>query len=291
MKELRGIFPVLYTSFDESMEIDEEDLRRQVNYAIEQGTHGLVVNATDSESFKLNCEERQLTTEWVLNETHGRVPVVVGVSAGATTDSVKLTRHASEKGAIAVFSLPPLTGEITPQVIYAHFKTLNDAVNIPVMIQERLVPVPNTEIKHMVDELEHVRYIKEERPINAGQRITEILSLTDKMQVFSGGENVMNELHRGVIGVIPSCVGLAGYVKIFNNYMQGDLKTAWAEYERLLPLLTFRKQVNSILLTKEILRRKGIFKSIRTREPVGASLDELDLKMLDRLMERVGSPI
>ncbi len=291
MREIRGIFPVLYTSFDENMEIDEEDLRRQVNYAIEQGTHGLVVNASDSESIKLSREERQLATEWVLEETSNRVPVVVGVSAAATTDSVKLARHASEKGAVAVFSLPTLSSEITPQAIYAHFKAISDTVDISVMIQERLVPVPNAVIERMVEELKHVRYIKEERPINAGQRITEILSLTDKMPVFSGGENAMNELHRGVIGIIPSCIGLAGYVRIFNNYMQGKLNEAWVEYERLLPLLTFRRQVNSILVTKEILHRKGIFKSIRTREPIGAFLDELDLKMLDQLMEQVGPPI
>lgn len=292
MKELRGIFPILNTPFDENMEVDEEDLRRHTNYAIEEGAHGLGVNGWNSECYKLSCEERMWITERVLEEVNGRVPVVVGVSAAGTVDSVTLARHASEKGADAVFSTPLIGGEATPESIYAHFKAINDNVNTPIMVQEHLIPVPSVVIARMAEELERVCYVKEERPMNAGQKITEILTLTNhKVPVFSTGVNMMDELQRGAIGQMPSCVGLARYVKIFESYMQGDLETAWTEYERLMPLITFRKQVNGIQLAKELLRGKGVFKSSRVRSPVGTPLDDMEIKMLNQLTERLGPPI
>jgi len=290
-KELRGIFPILSTPFDENMEVDEEDLRRQVNYVMEQGPHGIGVNGETSECYRLKCEERQQILEWVLEEIRDQIPVVVGVGAGSIADSVALARYASEKGVAAVFSSPLIGEETTPEAIYAHFKAINDAVDIPVMVQEHLIPVPNALIKRMVEELENVQYVKEERPINMGQRITEILSLTDRVQVFSIGVNMMDELQRGAIGQMPSCLGLARYVKIFDSYMRGDLETAWTEFERLMPLVTFRRQINDKLVAKELLRQKGVFRSIRTREPVGAPLDDMEIKMLNQLMERLGPPI
>lgn len=291
MQEIRGIIPILSTPFDENMEIDEEDMRHQVNYGIEQGAHGLAPNGGTSECFKLSVEERQRVTEWVMEEVRGRVPVVVGVSAAGTADSVRLARHAVEKGAAGVFSMPLISGAPTPNAIYAHFKALSDAVDIPVVVQESTILVSGALLKRMAEELEHIRYIKEERPMNMGQKITEILSLTDKMKVLSNGRHMVDELQRGAIGAIPSCVGLARYVKIFNSYTQGDLETAWVEFERLSPLVTFRQQINAILVVKEVLRRNGVFKSIRARDPVGTPLDEMEIKMLDQIIERMGPPI
>jgi len=290
-KELSGIFPILNTPFDENMEVDEEDLRRQVNYAIEEGTHGLGINGWNSECHKLSCEERLRITDWVLEETSGRVPVIVGVSAAGSADSAVLAHHASEHGAAAVFSSPPISGEATPEAIYAHFKVINDTVDIPIMVQDHLIPVTSSVIARMAEELEHVRYVKEERPMNMGQKITEILSRTNRVRVFSIGVNMMDELQRGAIGQITSCLGLSRYVRIFDSYMQGDLETAWTEWERLMPLVTFRKQINAILLNKELLRQKGVFKSIRTREPVGTPLDDMEIKMSNQLMGRLGPPI
>lgn len=291
MEELRGIFPALSTPFNENMGVDEEDLRREVNYAIEQGAHGLGVNGVSSECYKLSCEERMAIVEWVLGEVHGRVPVVIGVSAAGSVDSVMLARHASEKGATAVFSEAPISGEATPSAIYAHFKAINNVVTIPVVVHEHLIPVPGPVIARMAEELEQVHYVKEERPLNMGQKITEILKLTDKVQVFCSGANMMDELQRGAIGMMPSCLGLARYVKIFDSYMRGDIETAWTEYDHLMPLVTFRKQVNNIVLTKEYLRQKGVFKSILTREPIGIPLDEIEIKFMNQLMERLGPPI
>lgn len=291
MKKLKGIFPILNTPFDENNEVDKEDMLRQIHYAIEQNPHGIGVNGEASECYNLSLKERQQTLEWTMEETKGQIPVVVGVgTAGSTADSVALARYASERGAAAVFSSPLLAGETTPEAIYAHFKAINDAVDIPVIVQQHSIIVPDGVLKHMIEELENVRYVKEERPQNNGQMITRNQSLSDKVQVFSIGVNMMDELQRGAIGMMPSCVGLARYVKIFNSYVNGDMETARAEWERLMPLVTYRKQINAFLVTKEVLRQKGIFKTTHMRG-AGMPFDDMEIKMLNQLMERLGPPI
>lgn len=291
MKELRGIIPVLNTPFDANNEVDKDDMLRQLNYAIAQGSHGIAVNGEASECYNLSRQERQQILEWVMEETRGKIPIVVGVGTNdSTADSVALARHANEKGADAVFSSPLIKGETTPPAIYAHFKAINDAVDIPVIVQQHSIVIPDAVLKRLIEELENIRYIKEERPLNNGQWITKDQSLSDKVQVLSIGVQMMDELQRGAIGMMPSCMGLARYVKIFNSYMSGDIATAWAEWEPMLPLVTYRKQINAFLVTKEVLHRNGIFKTTRMRN-VGMPFDDMEIKMLNRLMEQLGPPI
>ncbi len=291
MEEPKGVIPILNTPFDNNSEVDKDDMLRQLNYALAQHPHGIGVNGEASECYNLTLEERQRILEWTMEETKGQIPVVVGVgTTDSTADSVALARHANEKGAAAVFSPPLIEGKTTPDAVYAHFKAINDAIDIPVIVQQHSVVIPDTVLKRLIEELENVKYIKEERPINNGQWITRDQLLSDKVQVFSIGVQIMDELQRGAIGMMPSCMGLTRYVKIFNSYMNGDIATAWAEWEPMLPLVTYRKQINAFSVTKEILHRKGIFKTIRMRG-AGLPLDDMELKMLNRLMEQLGPPI
>lgn len=290
MKEIRGIIPTLLTPFNDNNKVDKEVMLRQIYYAVERNPNALGVNGEASECYSLSCAERRMILEWVLAETHGQIPIVVGVGANSTADSVSLARHASEKGVDAVFASPVIGGVTTPEAIYAHFKAINDAVAIPVIVQQHSIIVPDAVLRRMIEELENVRYIKEERPLNNGQWITKDRSLTDKVQVFSNGVQMIDELQRGAIGMMPTCLELSAYVKIFNSYMNGDIETAWAEWLRIEPLITYRWRINSILAAKEWLRYKEVFKNTRMRAS-GIPMDDGEIKMLHQLMERLGPPI
>jgi 4-hydroxy-tetrahydrodipicolinate synthase len=289
-QEIRGIFPILATPYSEDMEVDEEELRQLVNYLIDQGAHGLAPNGGSSECHRLTVAERLRMTDWVLEENGGRLPVIVGVSAAGTAEAVHLARYASERGADGVFGTPPIDGMASPQAIYAHYQALNQAVEIPIVVQEETIPVPTPLIVRMVEELEHVNYVKEERPALAGLKIGEILAASDRVRVLSGGGNFMEELAQGAVGAIPGSVAVAGYARVFDAYTSGDLGAAWAEYERILPLVSFRQRVNVLALTKEVLRRQGVFTRTRLREPAGPPLDAVQLRVLDTIMERMGPP-
>jgi len=70
---MRGVYPILLTPFDEESRIDEESLRRLIEFNVRAGVHGLGV-ALGSEVYKLSEAERVQVTRIVVDQVKGRVP-------------------------------------------------------------------------------------------------------------------------------------------------------------------------------------------------------------------------
>lgn len=286
---IRGIFPIVYTPFDAAGAIDEEDVRRLVNYLIDAGTHGLAAVGGASECHKLSVSERKWLAEVVIAEARGRVPVIVGTSATNTTDAVELTRHAGEAGAVAVFATPPLFGAVSPESLRFHYGALARATRIPIMIQDATVSVAPAQIARLAEEFPAISFVKEEAP-DSGHRITEIRErVGDRLRILSGGSFLLDDLARGAIGAIPGSVGVADLAHAFDAFQQGNTQAARAAYDHFLPLSFWRRQF-PLLAAKEVLRRVGVFKAAHLREPGGQRLDEHDHRELSVLMETMGPP-
>src|SRR5215212_10949356 len=90
----RGIYTILLTPFHEDRSLDEESLRREVDFVIAAGAHGIVTPVNTSEFFLLADDERRRLAEIVVDQSRGRVPVVIGTAAPATATAVALTGHA-----------------------------------------------------------------------------------------------------------------------------------------------------------------------------------------------------
>ncbi len=286
---IHGIFPIVYTPFDASGAIDEEDVRRLVSYLIDAGAHGLAAVGGASECHKLSLAERRWLAEVVISEARGRVPVIVGTSATNTVDAVELTRHAEDAGAVAVFATPPLYGTVTPEALRHHYGALARATRLPIMLQDAQVSVAPSQVARLVDELPTIGYVKEEAP-DSGHRISELRELLgDRVQIMSGGSYLLDDLARGAIGAIPGSVGVADLARAYDACRAGDLRAARAAYDHFLPLAHWRRQF-PLLGAKEVLRRIGIFKAAYLREPAGQHLDEHDHRELSALLEAMGPP-
>src|SRR5688500_13355191 len=103
---MRGVYPILLTPFDEASRIDEESLRRLVEFDVQAGVHGLCV-ALGSEVFKLSEAERVQATRIVVDQVRGRVPVVINTGAAGTDLAVLYSTTAEEHGADALMVMPP----------------------------------------------------------------------------------------------------------------------------------------------------------------------------------------
>src|SRR5437773_844404 len=103
---MRGVFPILVMPFDERLRVDEESLRRLVEFNLEAGVHGIGV-AIGSEIFRLSEAERRQVTRIVVEQTRGRVPVVLNTGAQGTELAVQYSRAAEEDGADALMIMPP----------------------------------------------------------------------------------------------------------------------------------------------------------------------------------------
>ena len=81
MKQFRGIYGILTSAFLEDLELDEESIRRQAEFCVRGGAHGIVVPVNASEFFVLSDEERKRVIRWTVETVAGRVPVIAGVTA------------------------------------------------------------------------------------------------------------------------------------------------------------------------------------------------------------------
>lgn len=288
-EQIRGIFPIVYTPFDEQGRIDEEDLFRLVDDLIASGAHGLAAVGGASECHKLSVAERKWLAEKTIAAARGRVPVLVGTSATNLADSLDLTIHAAEHGAVGVFCTPPLHGPITPRALDVHYGGLARAVDLPILIQDALVVVPVAQIARLGAEHPNLRWVKEEAA-DSGHRISELRdACASGVTIMSGGSYLLDDLARGAVGAIPGSIGVADLARAYDAFVAGDLATARAAYNHFLPLSFWRRQF-PLLAAKEVLRRRGVFKSAHLREPAADRLDPQDHRELSAILEVMGPP-
>src|SRR5215213_4061580 len=133
LPRLRGSLTALVTPFKNGT-LDEEAFRAHVNWQIENGTDGLVPVGTTGESPTLSHDEHKRVVEWCVDEAKGRVPVVAGAGSNNTVEAVELARHAEEAGAHALLVVTPYYNKPNQEGLYRHFKAINDAVGIPIII-------------------------------------------------------------------------------------------------------------------------------------------------------------
>lgn len=287
--DLRGIVPIVYTPFDASGRIDEEDLERLVEHLIAAGAHGLAAAGGASEAHKMPVAERKWLAERTITFARGRVPVVVGTSATNTAESVELSCHAEGLGAMAVFLTPPLFGVVNLESLRHHYGTVARAVTIPLMVQDALIPLAPAQIARLAEEFPNIRYAKEEAPLETGHRVSEIKRLSPAVKILSGGSYLLDDLARGAQGAIPGSTGVADLCLAYERFTAGDLGGARAAFDHFTPLSFWQLQV-PILGVKEVLRSLGVFKGAYLRPPVGHVLDEQDRRELSAIMERMGPP-
>jgi len=287
--EIRGIFPIVYTPFDASGQLDREDLVRLVDYLIEAGAHGLAAVGGASECHKLTIAERKTLAELTIGAARDRVPVLVGTSATCIADSVDLTRHAAAIGAVGVFCTPPLYGPMTTDATRSLYRQLAPVTDRPILIQDATAPVPVSLIAELGREAPNLRWVKEEAT-DSGHRISELRSACPAgVSIMSGGSYLIDDLARGARGAIPGSIGVGDLARAYNAYVAGDEVAARAAYDHFLPLSYWRRQF-PLLGAKEVLRRLGVFKAAHLREPAGPRLDEQDFRELSLILEKMGPP-
>jgi len=129
----RGSFTALVTPFRNGS-VDEKAFRALVDWQIAEGTMGLVPVGTTGESPTLSHDEHNKVVEWCVDQAKGRVPVVAGAGSNSTKEAVALAQHAENAGADAVLVVTPYYNKPTQEGLYQHFKAINNAIGIPILI-------------------------------------------------------------------------------------------------------------------------------------------------------------
>jgi 4-hydroxy-tetrahydrodipicolinate synthase len=131
--DFRGSLTALVTPFRGDL-LDESAFRDFIEWQIAEGTDGLVPGGTTGEGPNLTRDEHRLVVEWCVDQSAGRVPVIAGTGSNSTAEAVDLSLQAAKAGADAVLVVAPYYNRPTQQGLYGHFKAINDAVAIPIII-------------------------------------------------------------------------------------------------------------------------------------------------------------
>ena len=130
----RGSFTALVTPLKNGS-VDEKAFRDLVRLADHRGhQRRLVPVGTTGESPTLSHQEHRDVVEWCVGQARGRVPVVAGAGSNSTKEAIDLAQHAEKAGADAVLVVTPYYNKPTQDGLYAHFKAINDAIGIPILI-------------------------------------------------------------------------------------------------------------------------------------------------------------
>lgn len=287
---LRGVFPILQMPFTPDGAIDEESLRREAEWAIGTGVHGLGL-ALASELPRLTVEERSRVTLAVVEQTNGRVPVVVHASAESAEQASELARRAEADGAAALMVHPPTFQVFGHDGTLEFYRRLAGATALPIFLQDHLTArLESTVVVELEREFPDRFVLKAEVPPTPVAVMHARRATDGRLPVFggSGGLAFYSELIRGSAGTMPGCSVPEFFVAVWEQFEAGDQDGARRAFARVVPYLTATGAPSlNIAFYRETLALRGIFTSPARRVPA-PELTDIDRRELRELLHDLG---
>lgn len=236
----KGSITALITPFKNGL-VDEEALRRLVEWQIAEGTHGLVPTGTTGESPTLNYDEHKRVIEITIETARGRVPVIAGTGSNATDEAIELSQHAEKAGADGLLIVNPYYNKPTQDGLYHHFKALDAKVGIPIVIYNipgRTNVDMSVETMARCFELKNVVGVKD-ATANLARVSQQRAAMGPEFIQLSGEDaTALGFMAHGGHGCISVASNIAPRLcaDFQNACMKGDFAAALALQDRLMPL-------------------------------------------------------
>jgi len=243
--KLHGIFVAMVTPMKANEQVDFKKLEKHADYLIRQKVHGLIPLGSTGEYYALTPKERHDVVKATISAAKGRVPVVVGTNAGSTMDVIEYSKQAEKLGAVGILLAPPYYSLPTLDELFGHFKAVNNAIGIPIMLYNYPgrtgVDMPPDFIIEQLTKLKNVQYVKE----STGEitRISKLIRCCgDRLGVFCGGDTIaLESFMLGVVGWVGGTANVIpqSHVLLYELACQMcDYDDARALYFKMLPTLS-----------------------------------------------------
>lgn len=131
--EFRGLFTAIITPFKGGV-LDEDGLRANIDFQVENGVEGVVPVGTTGESATLSGEEHKKVVEITVDQVNGRAAVLAGTGSNNTMEALRYTEHARDVGADGALMITPYYNKPTQEGVYQHYKKIAEAVDIPIIL-------------------------------------------------------------------------------------------------------------------------------------------------------------
>lgn len=281
-----GTFTALVTPFSAG-QVDLDSLRALVQYQVQGGISGLVVNGTTAESPTLSQDEVATIFKVVREETEGKIPLLLGTGSNSTALTVKKTQQAENWGADGALVVVPYYNKPTQMGLLQHFLAVANATSIPIMLYN----VPGRTITGL--EIETLKELSAHENIIGVKDATADLELAQKIlqqcrqtwTLSSGDDFTCMELCRlgghGVISVVSNLLPreVTQWIERSRN-QDSKVTEEYAQYADFLNLLYAEPNPTPI---KAALALKGIIASPELRLPLLMATPALQDKLTSHM--------
>ena len=284
----RGSFTALVTPFKNGS-LDQKAFRDLVDWQIAEGTRGLVPVGTTGESPTLSHDEHQSVVEWCVEQARGRVPVVAGAGSNSTKEAIDLARHAEKAGANAVLVVTPYYNKPTQEGLYQHFKAINDAIGIPIIIYNippRSVIDMSVETMTRLSELKNIAGVKD-ATANVVRVSQQRAAMGPDFNQLSGEDaTALGFMAHGGHGCISVTANVApqACATFYDALLRGDWTAALAAQDRLVRLHKALFLDSSPSPTKFALAHLGLCTD-EVRLPIAPCADAVKPQVLEAMRE------
>ena len=237
---LQGSITALVTPFKDG-KVDEQAFRALIDWQIAEGTAGFVPVGTTGESPTLSHDEHRKVVEICISESKGRAPVIAGAGSNNTHEAVELAKHAEKAGADAVLIVTPYYNKPNQEGMYRHFKAVNDAIGIPIIIYNippRSVVDMSVETMKRLFELKNIAGVKDATGNVARISLQRQAMGEDFIQLSGDDITALSCLAAGAVGCISVVSNVAPRLcaDLMDRWFAGDPKGALAVQDKLVPL-------------------------------------------------------
>ena len=285
----RGSITALITPFRNG-KVDEAAFTRFIDWQISEGTDGLVPVGTTGESPTLDHDEHKRVIELAVLTAKKRVPVLAGTGSNSTDEAVELSQYAETVGADAVLVVTPYYNKPSQEGLYQHFKAINDAINIPIIIYN----IPGRSIVDMsvatmarCYELKNIVGVKDATANLARPSQTRAALGPDFCQLSGEDATALGFMAHGGAGCISVASNVAPRLcaEFQNACLAGDFKRALTLHDRLMPLHEVLFIETNPAPVKYAVSRLG-FGTADMRLPM-VSLSEASRRAIDQVLSQL----
>ena len=289
-----GIIPAVTTPFDANGAVDTAGIAANVRFLLDAGVHGIVGTGTMGEAGSLDAAERRLVLETIAETVDGAVPVIAGISAGTASGAVAHARDAAAAGAVAVMCLPPLGYRADLPELIAFYAAVAEGAGLPVMLYNNPeasgVDLRAEQIVAIADRVPGVVAVKE--CSGDVRRIPALLAAAPQLEILVGGDDwALEGFCAGATGWVTGVADVAPRecVDLYEHCAAGELDSARAVYQRLLPLARFDMTPKLVQYFKAAQDARGLTGG--PVRPPRLALDAEERAVLHAALDALAAPV
>ena len=263
---IHGIIPPIITPLDKDENVDEAKMRKQVDFVINGGVHGILAFGSNSEFYVFEEDEKKRILEIILSQAAGRVPVYMGIGNIKTRKCIRIAQMAKAAGASGISVLQPMFVAPTEEELFQHFSAIANSVpDLPMLLYNNPgrtgYGMSYKLVMRLLDACPNIVGMKD----SSGDmtRVAECIRLTrDRNFKVLGGKDtlVFGTLVHGGAGAVCTTANVFPELvcSIYEKFKAGDLQGALEAQFRLNPVRLSMDLASFPTATKDMANLMGM---------------------------------